>query len=320
MWVFNSVFGKIFVLFFYPFQSMSPWIGMILISFLTALLMLFVYRFTSNQQGIKEVKNKIKAHLLELWLFKDSMSLTLKAQGKIIRYNLKYIGYALKPFLVMIIPIILILIQLSLWFEYKALEPGQKTILVVKLKEGQNLLNIDIAVEPSSGFDIETPPIRIEEEGEINWRLHAKEFDQKKGAGNKRAMKKIVMAGEVPGLLAYLSSEPIGWCSVAPREVFVRLERSRYFKPVDAKQVWSISCLFIAKMYRSQGVSIALLKAAVAHVKKKGGEIVEGYPVEPDKKWPDAFAWTGVTSAYLQAGFEEVLRRGPTRPIMRCFL
>jgi hypothetical protein len=175
MWIFNSVFGKIFVLFFYPFQSMSPWIGMILISFLTALLMLFVYRFTSNQQGIKEVKNKIKAHLLELWLFKDSMSLTLKAQGKIIRYNLKYIGYALKPFLVMIIPIILILIQLSLWFEYKALEPGQKTILVVKLKEGQNLLNIDIAVEPSSGFDIETPPIRIEEEGEINWRLHAKE-------------------------------------------------------------------------------------------------------------------------------------------------
>jgi hypothetical protein len=173
MWIFNSVFGKIFALFFYPFQSMSPWIGMILISFLTSLLMLFVYRFTSNQQGIREVKNKIKAHLLELRLFKDSLSLTLKAQGKILRYNLKYIGYALKPFLVMIIPIILILIQLNLWFGYQALDPGQKAILVVKLKEGQNLLNIDIAIEPSSGFDIETPPIRIEEEREINWRLHA---------------------------------------------------------------------------------------------------------------------------------------------------
>jgi len=175
MWIFNSVFGKIFVLLFYPFRSMSPWIGMILISFLTALLVLFVYRFTSNQQGIREVKNKIKAHLLELWLFKDSLSLTLKAQGKILRYNSKYIGYSSKPLLVMIIPLILILIQLSLWFGYQTLDPGQKAILVVKLKEGQNPLNIDIAVEPSSGIDIEIPPIRIEEEGEINWRLHAKE-------------------------------------------------------------------------------------------------------------------------------------------------
>jgi len=196
MWIFNSVFGKIFVLLFYPFQSMNPWIGMILISFLTSLLMLFVYRFTSNQQGIKEVKNKIKAHLLELRLFKDSMSLTLKAQGKIIRYNLKYIGYALKPFLVMIIPIILILIQLSLWFEYKALEPGQKTIVTVKIIEGQNPLDIDIAVEPSSGFDIEIPPIRIEEEGEINWRLHAKEkgiHDLTLIIGGRRITKEVVI-------------------------------------------------------------------------------------------------------------------------------
>ena len=100
----------------------------------------------------------------------------------------------------------------------------------------------------------------------------------------------------------------------------MRLERSRYFKPVDDRQAWSISCLFVAKTFRAKGVSVQLLKAVVAHVKKKGGKIVEGYPVEPDKNWPDAFAWTGVTSAYVKAGFQEVLRRGPTRPIMRCYL
>jgi GNAT superfamily N-acetyltransferase len=154
----------------------------------------------------------------------------------------------------------------------------------------------------------------------MNWRLQAKEFEQNKGAGNKRAMKKIVLSGKIPGLLAYAGNEPIGWCSVAPRETFVRLERSRNFKPIDDKQVWSIACLFIAKPFRAQGVSVALLKATVAHVKKKGGKIVEGYPVEPDKKWPDAFAWTGVTSAYVKAGFKEVLRRSPSRPIMRCYL
>jgi hypothetical protein len=154
---------------------MNPWVGMILISFLTALLMLFVFRFTSNQEGIRRVKNKIKAHLLELRLFKDSLSLSFKAQGNILRNNLKYISYSAKPLLVMIIPLILILIQLNLWFGYEALTPGQEIILKVKLEEGRNPLDLDLVLEPSTGFDIQTLPLRIEEEREINWRLKARE-------------------------------------------------------------------------------------------------------------------------------------------------
>lgn len=197
MWIFNSVFGKIFELIFFPFLSMSPWVGIILISFLTALLMLFVFRFTSNQKGIRQVKNKIKAHLLELRLFKDSLSLSLKAQGNILRYNLKYIGYSAKPLLVMIIPLILILVQLNLWFGYDALTPGQKTILKVTLKEGNSPLNINLVIEPSSGFDIETPPLRIEEEREINWNLNAREkgvHDLILIATNQRLTKKVSIA------------------------------------------------------------------------------------------------------------------------------
>jgi hypothetical protein len=133
--------------------------------------MLVVFRYTSNQEGIRNVKNKIKAHLLELRLFKDSLPLSLKAQGSILRYNLKYIGYSGKPLLVMIIPLILILIQLNFWFAYQSLEPGEATILKLKLKEGQNILDLDISVEPTQSLTIETPPLRIEEDKEINWRL-----------------------------------------------------------------------------------------------------------------------------------------------------
>jgi len=148
---------------------------MIFISFLTALLMLFIFRFTSNQQGIRQVKKKIIAHLLELRLFKDSLSITLKAQGNILRYNLKYIGYSAKPMLVLIIPIFLILVQLNLWFGYQDLAPGQKAILKVKMEKGHDLFDINIAIEPSSALNIETPPLRIEEEREINWRFQTKE-------------------------------------------------------------------------------------------------------------------------------------------------
>ena len=175
MYIFNSIFGKIFDIIFLPFRSMSPWVAMIIVSFMTGLLMLFIFRFTSNQKEIKKVKNKIKAHLLELRLYKDSLSISLKAQGNILRCNLKYISYSAKPMLVMIIPIILILIQLNFWFGYESLAPGQKAIFKVKLKDNYNPLEIDLNVESSSGLTIETLPLRMEEENEINWRISAKE-------------------------------------------------------------------------------------------------------------------------------------------------
>ena len=153
------------------------------------------------------------------------------------------------------------------------------------------------------------------------WRLKQSVLDAQKGNGNKRAMKKIIGSGKIPGILAYSEGEPIGWCSVAPREDFSRLDNSRILKPVDEKSVWSVVCFFIHKDHRKRGLSIALLNAAKKFVKSSGGKILEGYPIEPKKdKMPDAFAWTGISAAFQSAGFKEVARRSETRPIMRFYL
>jgi uncharacterized membrane protein (DUF106 family) len=173
MWIFNSAFGKLFNVLFLPFRGMSPWIGMILVSFLTGILMLFVFKWTSNQAGIQKIKNRIKAHLLELRLYKDSLSQSFRSQGNILRCNLKYISYSAKPMLVMIVPLILIIIQLNFWFGYESLTPNESTILKIKLAEGQNPLEAQIAVQPSTGLVMETQPLRIEESQEINWRFSA---------------------------------------------------------------------------------------------------------------------------------------------------
>jgi len=150
------------------------------------------------------------------------------------------------------------------------------------------------------------------------WRLPRKKFDAGKGAGNKRAFKKIVRSGEKPGIVAYVGQEPIAWCAIARREDYLALERSRILQPVDDQPVWSISCLFVKKPYRRQGVSAQLLRAAVEFAASQGARIVEGYPVEPSmEKMPDPFLWHGVPSAFLAAGFKEVLRRSNSRPIMR---
>jgi GNAT superfamily N-acetyltransferase len=150
------------------------------------------------------------------------------------------------------------------------------------------------------------------------WRLKRSEFEQQKGAGNKQAMQRIVASKQIPGILAHSQNQPVGWCSVGPRVDFPALERLRILKKIDAKPVWSITCFFIEKSWRKKGLSVALLKAAVDYVRQQGGEIVEGYPVEPKKeRTADVFVWTGLASAFKKAGFVECARRSATRPIMR---
>jgi GNAT superfamily N-acetyltransferase len=152
----------------------------------------------------------------------------------------------------------------------------------------------------------------------MTWRVKRAAFEKGKGPGNKRAMKRRISSGKVPGILAYEGRTPIGWCSIAPRTEFVFLEGSRVLAPVDDRPVWSVSCIFIEKHHRRSGLSVKLLRAAVEYVKRKGGKSVEGYPVIPyANKMPDAFAWTGTHAAFLKAGFKEATRRSKSRPIMR---
>ncbi|NUT50849.1 MAG: GNAT family N-acetyltransferase [Saccharothrix sp.] len=150
------------------------------------------------------------------------------------------------------------------------------------------------------------------------WRLTRSEFTAAKGEPNRAALHDLVAGGEVPGILLYRGGEPVGWCSVAPRDRFPVLGRSRALPLVDDAAPWSVVCLFVRRDHRRAGMSVDLLRAAVDHAAAHGAAMVEGYPVEPKKgTMPDAFAWTGTVSAFRSAGFAEAAR-GPTgRPIMR---
>ena len=152
------------------------------------------------------------------------------------------------------------------------------------------------------------------------WRVPRKQFEAQKGDGNKRALKRIVAKEQAPGILAYSGDEVIGWCAVAPRSEYVALERSRILKPVDDQPVWSVSCLFVKKEYRRKGVSEQLLRAVVDFAVKSGAKIVEGYTSDAKQTMADPFLWHGVSTAFARAGFKEVARRSPTRPIMRVTL
>lgn len=153
------------------------------------------------------------------------------------------------------------------------------------------------------------------------WRIRRKLFNEQKGDGNKQALRAIVDSGEIPGIISFLNEQPIGWCSIGPRDQFPVLNNSKILRKVDAQPVWSLVCLFIDKKYRKQGLSAQIISAAVEFAGQQGAKVVEAYPVDPIKgKMPDLFAWTGFAPAFKQAGFEEVIRRSETRPIMRYYL
>jgi uncharacterized membrane protein (DUF106 family) len=173
MSILNAVLGTVFDLIVGPFRTLNPWIAMAVVSVLTGLLMLAVFRWTSNQEGIRRSKNAIKAHLLELRLYNASLAQQLRSQGRILRANGRYFGHALRPMLVMMVPVLLILVQLNLRFGSRPLAPGETAILKVKLTAGHNPVESGIVLEAPPGVAVESPPLRIEEDREIDWRLRA---------------------------------------------------------------------------------------------------------------------------------------------------
>jgi GNAT superfamily N-acetyltransferase len=150
------------------------------------------------------------------------------------------------------------------------------------------------------------------------WRIKRSEFDRSHGEPNRRAMEAIIRSGEVPGILAYLEGEPIGWCSVAPRDAFPVLDRSPVLKRVDDRPVWSIVCFYIARPYRRRGLTGLLIDAAVDFARSRGATIIEAYPVDPGTASVDpGEAFTGLIGTFGRAGFREVARRSKRRAVLR---
>lgn len=134
---------------------------------------------------------------------------------------------------------------------------------------------------------------------------------------NRAGLKKLVNAGNPPGLIGYRGKVPVGWVSLGPREDYAKLRRSPVMKPVDDKPVWSVICFVVPSEHRGQGVARALLDGAIAYAKKQGATLLEAYPVDKPGRSHDDFMWFGAKSMYDDAGFEEVARRKPQRPVVR---
>jgi GNAT superfamily N-acetyltransferase len=149
------------------------------------------------------------------------------------------------------------------------------------------------------------------------WKQSNAEYRAGKGAANRRALRRSVTRGEVPGILAYAGDEPVGWAAVEPRENYARLAISRNLPAVDDAPVWSVPCFFVARGWRHRGVAGALLAAAAAHAAWAGAPALEGYPIDSNKPMAGPWLYPGAFSTFVKAGFTEVARKARTRPVVR---
>jgi GNAT superfamily N-acetyltransferase len=132
---------------------------------------------------------------------------------------------------------------------------------------------------------------------------------------NKAAFREIVKRGPPPGLLAFDGEVAVGWCQVTPREAVPWLDKVWRLRRVDDVPVWALTCFYVRIGYRRQGVTEALIKAAVKVARRAKAPAVEAYPF--DAAVSPSASGSGYVSTFERLGFKIVARRVPARPIVR---
>jgi GNAT superfamily N-acetyltransferase len=146
------------------------------------------------------------------------------------------------------------------------------------------------------------------------WRRSSEEAKHHDGPDRKRQMMERLDRGTPIGLLAYSGKEPVAWVSIAPRDTYRNLGGP---EAEEGERIWSLVCMFVRRQLRGQGMTERLIAAAVDHARKKGGTIVEAYPV--DEASP-SYGFMGRVPVFKRAGFREIGRAGNRRHVMRLAL
>jgi hypothetical protein len=174
MGILNRIMTGLFDLVCWPFLSLDPMWGLTVVSLLAGVLMLWIFGKVSDQEAVSLIRDKIRGNLIGIRLFGDDLGMLFRLQGTIFRQLLTYLRYAMVPMLIMLVPVLLILTQLNLRFDVRPLDPGDKTVVTVTLRDASPMdETVELAVP--DGVTVETPGVRIESRREVAWRVRVDE-------------------------------------------------------------------------------------------------------------------------------------------------
>jgi len=138
----------------------------------------------------------------------------------------------------------------------------------------------------------------------LSHRLSAQEIRERGGDDRYEAMCSLSRERIAPGVIAYLEDQPVGWCSISPRDQIPKLHASKLIRPVDEVAVWSIICMVVRSGFRRRGVNRQMVLGALDYAKDLGAPGVEAYPVDPEGRMDLTMAFVGTRKMFEEVGFE----------------
>jgi hypothetical protein len=163
--------SKFFDVFYAPLRPLGAFWALFVMSAVTGVVMLFLFKYLTNQEQMRIVKDRIKMHFIELRLYQDDMRILWRTQGRILMQNLRYVRLVIVAAVLIILPVVFILMDMDVRFGHRPLSPGESAMVKVTLAGRGGLPEVDL-VAPE-GVEIETPKLRIPTEHEVNWRVRA---------------------------------------------------------------------------------------------------------------------------------------------------
>lgn len=150
------------------------------------------------------------------------------------------------------------------------------------------------------------------------WCMPFREMDVKRqtstNADRKRGLKAFVDKRTPIGLVGYLKGEPSAWVSVGPRDRFMPKLTDDYDAEAGEPHVWSVTCFFVRRDLRGQGLTQQMLDAALAFAKKRGADLLEGYPVAATSP---SYRFMGFLPLFRGRKFRAAGKAGRRRHVMR---
>jgi hypothetical protein len=238
MWpTINRALNAVFDTWLRPVSAFPDWVQLAWLAWPLSILALLAYRWTTNPDAIARAKDRMKAHILELRLYRDDLAVMLRAQVQIARHNLSYLRLSLPPVLLMLLPFAATLAQVESRFGYRPLLPGESGLLTVEVEAGDALVQMSSRLVVPAGIESETPALRIEAGRQLVWRLGARETGEhaltlslgnhdlglRASVGERSAaVVPAVYRADLPAVLAWPAAEPL------PRDSMVRAVHLTY--------------------------------------------------------------------------------------------
>jgi uncharacterized membrane protein (DUF106 family) len=251
----NRVMTVGFDLLLRPLHFLGPFWSLTLISFLTGVLMVWIFGRVSDQKAIKQVRGRISGNLIAVRLFQNDIRVFLSVQGRILRDTLTYMRHSLTPMLVLMGPVVLIIIQLHLHYHSRPMDEGEKTLVTVRMSADRlQGARAGIALEAPEGIEIETPGVWIPSKGEMSWRVRAEQAGTHTlvvQSGDESVTKELVVGSGWGGVSSLRSGDRLLDLLLYPKE-----------PPVDpASGIASIEVIYPDLEIRCLGIGVDWLIA-----------------------------------------------------------